>query len=42
MFILFPTAMLMAQAGLVASFAAAYAMPALAIGMAQALARPKD
>lgn len=41
MHILFPTAMLMAQAGLVAGFAAAWAMPALAFGMAQALTSPK-
>ncbi|WP_291295616.1 hypothetical protein [Elioraea sp.] len=41
MYTLFPTAMLMAQASLVASVAAAYAMPALAIGLAQALAQPR-
>lgn len=41
MFILFPTAMLMAQASVVASVAAAWAVPALAVGMAQALANPK-
>jgi hypothetical protein len=40
MHILFPTAMLMAQAGMIAGVAASLAWPAMALGMAQAMARP--
>jgi hypothetical protein len=40
MHILFPTAMLMAQAGLIAGMTASLAWPAIAMGMAQAMAAP--
>jgi hypothetical protein len=40
MFILFPTALLMAQAGMIAGMAASLTLPAMALGMAQAMAQP--
>ncbi len=40
MHILYPTAVLVAQAGMIASLAASFAWPAMALGMAQAMAHP--
>lgn len=40
MHVLFPTAVMMAQASLVASLAAAWAMPAMMFGAARAMASP--
>ncbi len=40
MHVLIPTAMLFAQAGLIAGMAASFAWPAMALGVAQALAVP--
>ncbi|WP_275426716.1 hypothetical protein [Elioraea rosea] len=37
---LFPTALLFAQAGMIAGFAAAFAFPAMAMGAAQAMTLP--
>jgi hypothetical protein len=40
MHILFPTAMLIARAGLIAGMTASIAWPAIAMGIAQAMAAP--
>jgi hypothetical protein len=41
MHMLLPTAMLMAQACMIAGMAATFALPAMALGMAQAMAQPR-
>jgi hypothetical protein len=41
MHILFSTAMLMASAGMIAGMATAFALPAVMLGAAQAMAQPR-